>query len=211
MGGGTHILAISVVPIWRSYASPSFRIFASRTVGARFDMWYVVQVITGREQRTAERISQVIPREIMHECFFPQYTTEIKVKGRWVAVDKPLFPGYLIAVTDEPYTLDRGLRRFNFSARLVSQGKTLQPLDRGDVHVIDSCTEPGHRVVPMSRGFKDGDAVSINQGPLVGQQARIKRINRRKSTALVEFNLCGRIVTARMGLALISADCVALR
>ena len=39
----------------------------------------------------------------------------------------------------------------------------------------------------MSRGFKAGDAVSISQGPLVGQQARIKRINRRKSTALIEF------------------------
>lgn len=174
-----------------------------------FDVWYVIQVITGREQKTVEDILDVVPHEVLQECFFPQYTTEIKIKGQWVAIDKPMFPGYLIAVTDDPYGLDRELRKLNHFARIVSQGRVLLPLDQSDIKIIDSCTEPGHRVIPMSRGFKVGDSVSIDQGPLVGQQARIKRINRRKSTALIEFNLCGRIVSARMGLALITADGVA--
>lgn len=170
-----------------------------------FDVWYVIQVITGKEQKTVESILDVVPHEVLQECFFPQYTTEIKIKGQWVAIDKPMFPGYLIAVTDDPYGLDRELHKLNLFARIVSQGRVLLPLDQSDIKIIDSCTEPGHRVIPMSRGFKVGDLVSIDQGPLVGQQARIKRINRRKSTAVIEFNLCGRIVSARMGLALISA------
>ena len=168
-----------------------------------FDVWYVIQVRTGREQKIAESILDVVPHVVLQECFFPQYTTEIKIKGQWVAIDKPMFPGYLIAVTDDPYALDRELRKLNLFARIVSQGRVLLPLDQGDIKIIDSCTQPGNRVIPMSRGFKVGDSVSI------GQQARIKSINRRKSTALIEFNLCGRIVSARMGLALISADGVA--
>jgi transcriptional antiterminator NusG len=188
-------------------ASP--QISASRITALGFDVWYVIQVITGREQKTAESILDVVPHGVLQECFFPQYTTEIKIKGQWVAIDKPMFPGYLIAVTDDPYVLDRELRKLNLFARIVSQGGVLLPLNQGDIKIIDSCTEPGHRVIPMSRGFKVGDSVLIDQGPLVGQQARIKRINRRKSTALIEFNLCGRIVAARMGLALISAGGVA--
>lgn len=170
------------------------------------DVWYVIQVTTGREQKAADSILKVVSHDVLQECFFPQYTTEIKVKGQWAAIDKPMFPGYLIAVTDDPYALDRELRKHNFFARIISQGRVLLPLEQSEVKLIDSCTEPGHRVIPMSRGFKSGDSVTIDQGPLVGQQAKIKRINRRKSTALLEFNLCGRIVSARMGLALISAD-----
>ena len=108
-----------------------------------------------------------------------------------------------------PESLPQKPPKSHLFARIVSQGGVLLPLDQSDIKIIDSCTEPGHRVIPMSRGFKVGDSVSIDRGPLVGQQARIKRINRRKSTALIEFNLCGRIVSARMGLALISADGVA--
>lgn len=78
-----------------------------------FDVWYVIQVITGREQKTVEDILDVVPHEVLQECFFPQYTTEIKIKGQWVAIDKPMFPGYLIAVTDDPYGLDRELRKLN--------------------------------------------------------------------------------------------------
>ena len=178
----------------------------SRNTALGFDVWCVIQVITGREHKTVEDILDVVPHEVLQECFFPQFTTEIKIKGQWVAIDKPMFPGYLIAVTDDPYALDRELRKLNLFARIVSQGRVLLPLDQSDIKIIDSCTEPGHRVIPMSRGFKVGDSVSIDRGPLVGQQARIKRINRRKSTAVIEFNLCGRIVSARMGLALISAD-----
>lgn len=167
-------------------------------------MWYVIQVMTGREHATAERISELVPKGILKECFFPQYATEIKTKGQWVAIDKPMFPGYLIAVTDDPYALDRELRKLSLFARIVSQGKVLVPLGADEIEIIASCTKPGHRTIPMSRGFKDGDEVVINQGPLVGWQARITRINRRKSTATIEFNLCGRAVTARMGLALVS-------
>lgn len=190
---------------------PTLRFDASRIAGIGFGACCVIQVVTGRERRTAERISEAVPYGFLQECFFPQYTTEIKVKGQWVLTNRPMLPGYLIAVTEEPYILDRELKKLGFPARLLSQNNVFLPLDRSYVNIIDSCTEPGHRIVPMSRGFKDGDTVMINQGPLVGQQVKIKRINRRKSTALVEFNLCGRIVSARMGLALISlsnGDCM---
>lgn len=97
-----------------------------------FDVWYVIQVITGKEQKTVESILDVVPHEVLQECFFPQYTTEIKIKGQWVAIDKPMFPGYLIAVTDDPYGLDRELRKLSLFARIVSQGRVLLPLDQGE-------------------------------------------------------------------------------
>ena len=59
-------------------------------------MWYVIQVINGREDVVRERIEHVVPAGAMQELFYPQFYTEIKVHGEWVNTTKPLFPGSLI-------------------------------------------------------------------------------------------------------------------
>lgn len=56
-------------------------------------MWYVIQVINGREDVMRERIERMVPAVAMQELFYPQFQTEIKVHGEWVNTTKPLFPG----------------------------------------------------------------------------------------------------------------------
>lgn len=51
----------------------------------------------------------------------------------------------------------------------------------------------------------------MTAGPLLGHECLIKTINRRKSTAFLELNLCGRCVTTRVGLAVLSAEQRVLR
>ena len=65
-------------------------------------MWYVIQVINGREDVMRECIERVVPAGAMQELFYPQFQTEIKVHGEWVKTTKPLFPGYLICDTADP-------------------------------------------------------------------------------------------------------------
>lgn len=59
---------------------------------------------------------------------------------------------------------------------------------------------------PVIPGLKDGDQVVVTAGPLLGHEGLIKTINRRKSTAYLELDLCGRRVTTRVGLAVLSAE-----
>ena len=72
-------------------------------------MWYVIQVINGREDVMRERIERVVPAGAMQELFYPQFQTEIKVHGEWVNTTKPLFPGYLICDTADPRTVQRSV------------------------------------------------------------------------------------------------------
>ena len=51
-------------------------------------MWYVIQVINGREDVMRERIERMVPAGAMQELFYPQYQTEIKVHGEWVNTTK---------------------------------------------------------------------------------------------------------------------------
>lgn len=64
-------------------------------------VWYVIQVINGREDVMRERIERMVPASAMQELFYPQFQTEIKVHGEWVNATKPLFPGYLICDTQQ--------------------------------------------------------------------------------------------------------------
>ena len=148
-------------------------------------VWYVIQVINGREDVMRERIERMVPAGAMQELFYPQFQTEIKVHGEWVKTTKPLFPGYLICDTADPRTVQQYLLRMDDFARVLSQDGQFVPLAKEEVQLIGGFTHMGDRVVPM--------------------------INRRKSTAYLELDLCGRRVTTRVGLAVLSAEQRAMR
>ena len=57
--------------------------------------------------------------------------------------------------------------------------------------------------VEMSRGVIEGDKIRVISGPLVGQEAHIKRIDRHKRKALIETELLGRGVEVTVGLEVI--------
>ena len=84
-------------------------------------VWYVIQVINGREDVMRERIERMVPEGAMQELFYPQYQTEIKVHGEWVKTTKPLFPGYLICDTADPRTVQQHLLRMDDFARVLAQ------------------------------------------------------------------------------------------
>lgn len=167
-------------------------------------MWYVVQVTKGREEDMAELIGRVVPRAALDECFYPQYETEIKLHGAWERVARPLFPGYLVAITDDAPGLESELVKLPEFARVLSMGGRPVPLAPEEVDLIGRFTHPGERVVPMSRAVKDGERVVVVEGPLQGHEGLIKEVNRHKSTAVLEVDLCGRTVSTRVGLAVVS-------
>ena len=167
-------------------------------------MWYVIQVATGQERATAQLVERVVPEQVLDECFFPEFETEMKVRGAWRATTKPLFPGYIIAVTDAPRELEDCLRRVPQFARVLSMGENFVPLADEEVRLIGGFSSKGNRVVPMSRAVKEGDRVTVVSGPLLGHEYLIKSINRAKSVAFLEAELCGRRASVRVGLSVVS-------
>lgn len=168
--------------------------------------WYVIQVTKGREEAMASLIARIASVSVLDEVFTPRYETEIKLRGRWIGVEKPLLPGYLIAVSPDPEGLEAVLADMPEFARLLAQGGAFVPLAREEVELIGAFTSPGHRVVPMSMGVKEGERVTITQGPLVGHEAMVKEVWRRKSIAILELDICGRRVTTRVGLGVLTKE-----
>lgn len=165
--------------------------------------WYVVQVATGKERAICELIERVAPGGSLEECFSPSFETQMKVKGEWVPATKPLFPGYVIAVTNHIEKLEVVLRQVPEFTRVLSVGETFVPLHEEDQAWIGAFTKKGARTIPMSSGVMEGDRVVVTSGPLVGREALIKSVNRHKSLAFLEFEICGRRVMTKVGLGIV--------
>lgn len=176
--------------------------------------WYVIQVQTGGEARACKAIARACGKDhgddlgesgILEECFCPTYEHQRKVHGEWVAEELLLLPGYVIAVTRDPWRLSHVLYATPEFTKLVAMGKTFVPLSADDRSWIEQWTEQGKRSIPMSVAYKEGDTVVVTDGPLVGHEAMIERINRRKRVAHLEIHAGQLMIHTTVGLEVLPA------
>ncbi len=174
-------------------------------------MWYVIQVASGQERKTCDLIDSSVGRAldergrpIVKECFVPRYKVEQKYRGTYRTVERVLFPGYVIAITGNVGALNRELSKLPAFTRLLGSSEAFVPLDRSEMAFIDSLTSEGRRTVEVSRAVSEGDRIKVVDGPLLGCDGWIRKVNRRKGTCFVETEMFGRTMKIEIGLAVVS-------
>ena len=166
-------------------------------------MWYVVQVVGGRERRVLHLVEQLVDDDVLQECFIPQYEIMKKTKGEWKRRSEILLPGYLFLITDKVDQAADELRKVPAFTKLLGNDNAFIPLNADEIAFIDSFTTKDHRVVEMSEGVIEGDEISITKGPLVHQTALVKKIDRHKRLAYVETTMFGRKLNLKVGLEIV--------
>lgn len=175
-------------------------------------MWYVAQVATGQEERTLRLIRQYIgvgegdmggDGGILKECFIPRYETKQRVRGEWVVRTRPLFPGYLIVITDRVEDLEQALRGVPAFTRILGNDEAFIPLSDSEIAWLDAFTQTDHRVVDISEGIIEGDEIKITRGPLMNHVGWIKKIDRHKRLAYLEVEMFGRTIETKVGLEIV--------
>lgn len=167
------------------------------------DKWYVGQVLAGKEAATLSQCRKLVDGSVLHESFVPEYETMWKTSAGWRPERRLLFPGYLFFVTDNVESLAAGLAKVPNRVRILGDEENsfmvLSDAERDwFLAFIDQ-----DRVVRMSEGIIENDEVKITKGPLMGKEARIKKIDRHKRTAFVEVTMFGRKTTAKVGLEIV--------
>jgi transcriptional antiterminator NusG len=166
-------------------------------------MWYVVQVVGGKEKRVLTLIEKMIERTVFEECFIPQYEAMKKLKGQWQKCTEILFPGYLFFVTDHADELARELRAVPAFTKLLSNDGKFIPLNVDEVAWISAFTMPDNRVIEMSEGMIEGDKVIVLKGPLMNHSGLIRKIDRHKRIAYLDIEMFGRTMTIKMGMEIV--------
>lgn len=162
-------------------------------------MWYVVQVMSGKELQCCNLCRRYIKKEIYQDMFVPQYIQKKRYQGAWHEEKKILFPGYFFVDTEQ---IDEVLQELSYvpeMTKVLRTGETVTAITREEQSYLSDMLDDDY-VVQVSTGFVVGDDICITEGPLRNYQGYIKKIDRHKRVADLEINFFGRMTPVQVGL-----------
>ena len=166
-------------------------------------MWYVIQVCTGAEEKIKSLCEERIPSEIVERCFVPYYERMYRYHGQWNKEQKRLIPGYVFLVSERLEELFFALKQIQGLTRLLGTGDEIVPLSNAEINLLRRLGNDTE-LVEMSEGIIEGDNIIVTDGPLLGLEGYIKRIDRHKRIAYLEIEMVGRLVETQVGLEIVS-------
>ena len=144
-----------------------------------FDNWYVVQVRTGKEEEIVKKCQFYIDHDI-------------------------LFKGYIFIITNQVEQLYTQLKKVPYLTKLLgNDGKEIYPIYPQEAMFLTKFSNKDH-VVDISNGIIENDKIIINEGPLIGLEGLITKIDRHKRIAYVDVELLGKLTRVQVGLEIIS-------
>lgn len=164
----------------------------------------MLQVPGGRECAARDLLTKLLDG-LIGECFVPLYESMRRRDGAWKRESMRLFPGYVFVTTDDIIKLSQHLNQLPFFAKVIGgRNESYVPLLPEEVSWLQALTNVETHTVELSTGVIEGDEVKIWKGPLKGQEARIKKIDRHKRLAYVEMHMFGRTKVIKVGLEIVS-------
>ena len=172
-------------------------------------MYYVVQVKTGKEQQAIEDMLKNKPDDPNFDVFAPYRKTLRKYKGQMKEVVERCFPGYVFVETDDAEKLFIQLYWTPGYTRLLGREAdtyNFVPLDKDEARMVDILySRNNNRITEISNiEVREGETIRVLDGPLMGLETQIKKVNLHKRTVTIEYMMCGRLVTSNVGINIIT-------
>ena len=145
--------------------------------------WYPVWG-PGREQATCDRLKAILPESLLADAFVLRREQWRKRQGVWEKRVVPLWEGYLFVSTIDVASLDKAMSKLSFPAQVARGEGHYAPLDDAAQAWYERVCD-GEHVIRSSTGVIVGGELDIQEGPLVGQEQRIKKIDRHKAVCWV--------------------------
>ena len=84
-------------------------------------MWYVIQTLSGQEEKTADMIRKFVGPDFIEECFVPKRERLKKFHGSWNKEEEVLFQGYAFVISDRPEELYEELKKVPKLAKVLGR------------------------------------------------------------------------------------------
>lgn len=159
--------------------------------------WYILFTRTGREEKVQMLLKRRLDAEVFMP-FIPMLETLFKISGRIKKEMKPLFPGYVFIESEAPgYELIKNTNRIASSSRdiirFLSYGDTdeLAMREHEKGMLLSLCNDD--HCIEASSGIIVGNSVYVKEGPLMGRESIVRKIDRHKRRAIIELNIMGAV------------------
>ncbi len=96
-------------------------------------MWYVVQTITGNEEKAIDEIQKVVEGSAYEHCFLLKREAVWRIQGTCKIHVQPLFPGYVFVQTQHPEEFYRQLKAVSqFTKVLGKEESEFYPVSKDE-------------------------------------------------------------------------------
>ena len=173
-------------------------------------MYYVVQVKTGKEQKAIEDILKNKPKDVENFDVFAPFRKGLrKYHGELKEVVERCFPGYVFVETDQVQELFKQLYFTPGFTKLLGREEGTEnfvPLDKDESRMIDILySKNNDRITEISNiEVREGETIRVLDGPLMGLETQIKKVDLHKRKVTVEWMICGRLVESSVGINIIT-------
>ncbi|QWT54157.1 antiterminator LoaP [Eubacterium sp. MSJ-33] len=169
-------------------------------------MWYVVQVMNGTEAAAIEKCRHAISRNLATHIFTPTCEKMKKYAGEWQIVTEVLFRGYVFIESDASAdSLLDELAHIPSVVMPVQIGGGFYPIREDEELFLRSLMDEKGCICLSTGHIVEGNLL-IDQGPLDGKTAWVKKIDRHKRVAELEILLWQVVRRIRVGLEVTSKN-----
>ena len=165
-------------------------------------MWYVIWVETGKEHKVRGVLENLVPADTYEKIVIPEKAIQKKVKGQWRKVQSVLFPGYLFVVAEDITEFAAALNEVPEFTKMLKSGDVISAIHPKEEAVLERLVEKDE-MVDMSYGIIENDRVQILEGPLMGMEGLVKKINRHKRIAVLEMEMFERVMQVEVGVEIV--------
>lgn len=167
-------------------------------------MWYAIQVATGREESIKRVCEKMLDRKVYEAIFIIRFNRAKRYYGKWHRECEIMFPGYLFIDTEHPLELYENLKNIPEITKLLGREEELFLSIEANKEAFFKSMLNIHYEIDISKGIIIGDKVLITEGPLMGNEGMIKKINRHKRIAILSLEMFGQSTDVTVGLEIVS-------
>ena len=166
-------------------------------------MWYAVQVAIGREETARDMCRKLIDKELYEDIFIIRFDKAKRYYGEWHKEKKIMFPGYMFIDTDNPNAIYEQLKNVPELTKILGRdGDDFIAIEFDKEKLFKAMVSEDYEI-PISIGVIEGDKVIVKEGPLVGMEAYIKKIDRHKRIAILKTEMFEQEIGVSVGLEIV--------
>jgi len=154
--------------------------------------YYAIQVKTRAENRFIKLFKALYP-EITLPIYFPQRKLDIRRKGKIKTSMSAVFPGYIFveaSCDEEIIACQWEFRRTEGFYRFLRSNQEITPLADRDLELVLHFINNTGAIAGRSRVYFDENSrIIVVEGPLMGLEGRIIKVDRRKRRAKIMLDL----------------------
>ena len=153
--------------------------------------YYAIQVKTKGEEKFIRLFNSLHP-ELKLPLHFPRRRIDIRIRGKIRETTAAIFPGYIFVEAEHEDIVARQweFRRTGGFYRFLKSNQLITPLADKDLELVLHFIKKTGPVAGISRVFFDENSrIVVIEGPLVGLEGKIIKVDKRKKRAKVKLNL----------------------